>query len=318
VVEGETSSVPRMRLFVNLVRLQAGRAAEAHLDLYEWSRQGHCPSLARVLLAGLEAADGEYESARWALDRNLGEEHDPLSLQLMLLLDIDQQLSTSGANVAGFLANHFGHHAPTVSVLQTLEIDDQLDSERLPLELVDELAGSLAARPQLIPTLTEAQKRAPNPSRIELLRRAVLRILDELDEPRQGCESLAELSRLAGHQDDARRWARRGLAYKPYSAKLALMLDDLDPPMAELLDESQPAPGSSAPIEPQQPIEREVLAILEEVARQRPDWPDVQRAMILRCGHEGLWDEAHRHVDEWLARRPNDPWAQRTAQELAA
>ncbi len=292
----------RHRMLMQFARLQTGRRAMAQLDLHEWSRQANCPPAARVLLAWLFWQDGAADAARATLRRRPELEHDAQALQLRLLIELDANHANAADRVANRLRLRHGHDPQVRRFLHTLH-GPAPDERAMPtLAMIDELAGDLARRPRLIPTLVVAQRHRPNAGRIELLRRAMARIVDDLADPTDALAALAELAHLAGDADDARRWARRGLRRRPYAARLALLLDELA--------DAEPAESPQSGPPP--------VAILRQVAQTHPDYADVQHRLVMRYHRLGLGELARRQLGRWRRRRPADPLAQRTQRELAA
>jgi lipopolysaccharide biosynthesis regulator YciM len=284
----------RRQMLSLIARSRAGDLAGVELDLTDLARQPDCPAELRVLLASIQLDRGHIDDARRTLHQNLDQGGDALTSQMLLLLDLEEELPVSARQAAGYLAHGFARHGSTGQFLDSLELDA---TPMAPLELVDQLAAELLRKPQVIPTLVAAYRLEPRAERIELLRRALYRIVDEVEQPICIIESLAELAIIAGEADDARRWAQRGLRVDPYSARLALLLDDL-------------AGDSEADVR--------TLEALRRVSAAHPNYSDVRRALILRYQRSGLAELAARHAQNWLEQTPDHPMAQDTARELAA
>lgn len=286
------------RLMTNLVRLSAGQRHAAWLDLSGWAADHGCPAQARVMLAWLYCAEGRHDDARRAL-RQVDDTHEPIAKQLAMLLDLEDGAAPPRRDVAELL-HRYGDDPTTEWFARSLGLGRRRSSDEVPLNMVEQLADELLAEPGVIPTLTAAQRRQCEPDRVALLRRALVRIVNELPEPIVALEALAELSRLAGDLDDAVRWVQRGLQVAPYSAKLALMLDQLD------LDDSVDGLAANPRV------------ALERVASLRPNWADVQHALAHRYHHDGLNTHAVEHLYRWLMREPGHPLATEALEELAA
>ncbi|NBB83788.1 MAG: hypothetical protein GVY28_10325 [Alphaproteobacteria bacterium] len=288
----------RARLLQCLLQLQTGQRAAAHLALSAWSRQSRCPPQARVLAAWLDWQAGNVQIARARLQRHRAEQDDAQSDRLQLLIGLTEHMPRTGRQCADRLTARLGLHAPTWRFCRSLEVGESPDAVISP-DLVNALAEQLIGNLDLVRTLVVAQQCSPRPARIQLLRRALLRIVDRVDDATAVIEALAGLAELAGDANDARRWARRGLRQPPYSAPLALLLDRL----GEQAHSTQGAP---------------VAGVLHRLAREHPDWPDVQRALVLRLHADGRTHLARHHLKQWSGRAGDQPLVRRTEQELAA
>jgi tetratricopeptide (TPR) repeat protein len=218
---------------------------------------------------------------------------------MLMLMDLAEDLPAAAQRHATMLAHRFAHHQATASMLRSLGLSRQIDPAAVPLEMVDELAGQLLSRPHVIGSLIVAQKLKPNPARIELLRRALVRIVDDLAEPVEAMAGLGRLALLAGDRDEARRWARRGLKLQPLDVRLALLLNEAV---------EQPVDAGDEPI----------LDTMQRIAAARPGYPDVQRALIDRYHQAGRDHHARAHLQAWLDNQPDQPLAEQTRKELAA
>jgi len=294
------------RLLRLLLMMQTGRRAAAHLELTDWTRRADCPPAARVLTAYLHWRAGDAPAARRTLTPLTRERDHAPALRLAAVIElIDNQPAAAKTHLAR-LTQRFGHRPRTAALLRWLAPRGRHDQPVVRPELIDQLAAELLSRPEAIATLAAAQRWSPRAERLELLRRAIRRIVDDLAEPYPALEALAELSMLAGDLDAAERWAKRGLTIQPMSAKLALMLDRIDCAQAST------EPEAASPVKA-----IGSFGILRRVAESHPDYPDVQRALYHRYHRAGMAVLADRHLEQWLARRPNDRVAQRLAQEAA-
>jgi hypothetical protein len=301
-LEHEPAPSARRRLLLNLARAQSGRLAEAHLDLCEWSRCERCPAEALLLRAILDLQHSDSAAARAALQTSLDRSPDTLAWQMMTLLDLEPLTpSPQPLSSAAMLAHAFGHEAVVARWLASLDITAEQTAAQVPLPIIDQLAAQLLQHPFVIPTLVVAQRHEPRPHRIELLRRAIGRIVWELPDPVPAVEALAELSILSAQHDDARRWVHHGLRHRPYSASLALLLDRID-------RDTSPAATDAA----------QTLDVLRRAATAHSGYADLRRAVILNCNRQGLCDLASRKAQQWIDREPNHPLARQTLRELAA
>lgn len=286
------------RLLALWARTRASQTDLAHLDLLDWARAGDMPPVARIMLAVLQLGRGDRDAARATLAHR-ALDHDPLACQFRAVLDVMRgEAIAESRHIADLL-----HTAPSTTLgpkmLATMSIRPADLPAGVPRELVHQLTSQLSRRPGLIPTLVVAQRCQPRPHRIELLRRAIVRLVRELENPMPAIEALAELAMLAGDRDEAARWCRRGLKLQPYSAKLALLLDESDEGRAE---SAGPRP----------------LDVLKQAAAAQPNYPDVRRALILRYHRSGLRSLAERQARQWFDAQPGSELARRTLQELAA
>ncbi len=301
VLQRARQLTPRGRLLMHLLQMQTARCDLAHLELSGWSRQSTCPPRARLLTAWLDWRRTSADAARARLQRRGRQEDlpdDPQDDRLQLLIAWTQRMPHSGRHYADQLMARLGMHAPTQRFCRSLELTESQDATISP-DLVNALAEQLDAHQHLVPTLVAAQRVKPRPIRVQLLRRALRRIVDRVAEPLPIVEALAELAELAGDPGDAERWARRGLRQPPYSAKLALLLDRV-----------HDTPTAASPVS--------MAGILRQVARAHPDWPDVRRALVLRLKRDGRAAQARRQMQLWIERDSTHPLIARTQQELAA
>lgn len=260
-VEAHPRQTPRLKLLRLLLGCLTGRLEQSHLELAEWSRMDNCPPAARILLALLELDAGRPEAARRAIRRNLDRQLDPESLSLLILVDLMEDLPDATRQAAAKLGLWFGHCHPVPQLLTSLCLRRPARQAAPALEIIAQLAGELILEPRMITTLTVAQRCKPNASRIALLRRAIARIVNDLDDPVPALEAMAELSFLAGDEQMARAWAVRGLKHAPYSAPLALLLDRLG--------------------DAEENHEPQVIQTLQSILKQH-DYPDVRSALERR------------------------------------
>ncbi len=299
LVESADAQHAPTRLMANLVRLSAGQRYAAWLDLSDWAACDGCPPQARVLLAWLYCEEGRPDAAQRTL-AEVDTEHEPLARQLAMLIGMRHDGAAPTRRDMADLLHRFGDDPATEWFGRSLGLGRRRSSGEVPVNVVEQLADELLSEPGVIPTLVAAQRRRPEPDRVALIRRALVRIVDDLPEPIVAVEALAELSRLAADRDDALRWVQRGLNLAPYSAKLALMLDELE--RAGANDEPRISPRVA----------------LERVATLRPNWADVQHALAHRYNHDGLDTLAVEHLFRWLMREPGHPLATAALEELAA
>ncbi len=298
ILDAAPPANPRLRLLRHLLQLQTGRRDLAHMELSAWTREANCPTRARLLAAWLDWQRGQIDRARDRLQSNRQLTDDPQSERLQLLIELTQGMPHTARRCSDRLAGRLGLHAPTARFCRSLEIGESADATISP-DLVAALAERLREHVHLIPTLVAAQQASPRPIRIELLRRALMRIVETVPEPQSVIEGLTELANLSGDRHDVARWAIRGLRHPPYSARLALLLD-------RATESTQPTGQIS------------VASVLRELAQEHPDWPDVQRALVLRLHRSGRTALAQHHLRQWMAQSSDCELARRTHAELAA
>ena len=218
-LERAGSSLGSMRLLLQLARLQAGQREAAHLELHAWARLDSCPPQARQLLAYLEHQAGDDTSARLVLQRNLRHQLEPASLQMLWLIDRQDGLCDSAKRSAAVMAHRLSHHEPTRAFERLMGMGDRVPTQ-VPVEMIEQLAGELLEQPDVIVTLVAAQKNRMQSQRVELLRRSLRRIVEDVPQPLEAIVALAELAMLADDADDAKRWALRGLSRSDPTTKL--------------------------------------------------------------------------------------------------
>lgn len=301
----EPGNVSR-RLLRQLLRLYAGDAAGAHLALNEWTRHDDCPPGARTVAAWLHWRAGRPDAARRCLAPILRDPSNSRALRLAALIEQEAGQPAALSTQLSRLRSRFSHRPRSSAFLRAIDAEQTRESG-LSLDQIDQLAGELCARPDVIPTLVAAQRWKADAERIELLRRAIARIADTLVEPFDAIEGLAELSLQAGDLDEAQRWARRGLAIKPMSAKLALVLDQVDQAITATVNASVPETTTVG-----------AFGVLRRVAEAHPDYSDVLGALVQRYRRSGMDVLADRLLEKWLVRKPEDRIANGLASEAAA
>lgn len=290
----------KRRLLLALAQCQAGRRLQAELQLRKWNRDPQCPSEGRALLAWLELEKENAAAARRVLTPNLRHGPDALTCQMLLMMDIAEQLPRATRKAVAYLSHAFCHDPHIARWLDSFHIAPKIDHLEAPLELIERLAEQLLERPHMIRSLIVAQQHRPSLGRIDLLRRALVRIVDRLAEPVIAVESLARLAHIAGDIDEARRWTRHGLKLEPYSASLALLLDQLAD--ADQADDVSPRP----------------LQVLRRAVAAKPQYSDLRRALILRYQKAGLSAQASRNAQRWIKQQPDNALAMRTYTEIVA
>ena len=287
-----------------------GRLAAAEMELHEWLRgcEPDSPVLpsARYLLAALlgrRGADREAIAVLGPVHRSEAGGVGVDELKLAVTLLITAGLNDAATRAARELHSRFGHVARVEQWLLDLRVLSQRELPEVPAAAARELAGELLARPEVVTTLTYALKQDLHTQNLALLRAALptvaadLQTLGDQESLLAVYTSLAELALLADEEDEARRWAQRGLKLNPYSASLALVV-------AQVSDE--PAQAERA------------TDVLERVSRAHPTYPDVAAALIRRTRADGRIDDARLKLAQWQAREPDHPIAAQLYRELAA
>jgi len=210
---------------------------------------------------------------------------------MLWLIDRQTGLRDTARQFAAIMAHRLSHHEPTRAFERLMGLGDLVPTV-VPVEMIDQLAAELLDQPDVIASLVAAQKCRMQSQRVELLRRALARIVDDLPRSLDAVVALAELSLLADDVDDARRWARRGLRADPYHAKLALILDQTERRAGLALSpkprQSESFPGASAALGSSAlgsgtlgsgSSSDEARPALRRVADRYPDYRDVRAAL---------------------------------------
>ncbi|MEM6458874.1 MAG: hypothetical protein AAF710_05725 [Planctomycetota bacterium] len=259
---GMNDSEPRDTLLRLREMAVTGRLAEAELELHAWCRRGG-PTEARTLLAALLARRGDHDAALEVLgqpQRTSPKQLDPEATRLTIAVLLTAGRDDEARRLAAWFYHLRGDDPAVARWVRLMDVPGLTQLPDTPDATVERLAHELAASPQVVPSLVHAQKQAPRTRTISLLRAAVARITPDFegrDELIYLTQALAELAHLVGDDDDARRWAHRGLRLHPFNAALALLLGRLED------DEAVGPPAAE---------------ILKRVALRFPHYPDVQRA----------------------------------------
>ncbi|MEO1236462.1 MAG: hypothetical protein AAFX76_06700 [Planctomycetota bacterium] len=243
-----------------------GRLAEAELELHAWCRRGGPPA-ARVLLAALLARRDDFAAAREVLgqpQRTQPQAMDPAQAKLAVAVLLRSGLDDEARRLSAWLYHLHGHDPDVAQWVTLMDVPGLTELPAVPDATVERLTDELAADPEVVPSLVYATKHAPRTKPISLLRAAIARATARFEgEPvmEQLTQALAELAMLAGDEDDARRWAHRGLRINPFNAVLAMLLGQLED------DEAVGPPAAET---------------LKRVALKFPHYPDVQAAYARR------------------------------------
>lgn len=284
-----------------------GNLAAAQLALHEWSRQADCPGEARVLLASLLVHQGQLDAALAVLHVPPSAEFsqipaavDPELGRMLVAVLTQADLLQSAARQAAQCFHQLGSRQRMADWLQAVDAPGFSDLSTRPDEEIDTLAAQLSGSLELLPSLVAAQKASPQVHDIMLLRDAINRMSPHAQDDHEMlnlCQAAAELALLVNDQDDARRWAYRGLKIHPLCASLALVI---------VQTQGDPSMGPSA------------SQVITQVADTFLHYPDVQAAAV-RCQFAaGQVDEARLRLRDWLIREPHQKLASELARELAA
>ena len=293
---------PEQRLARLCEECITGCVAAAELELHHWQRQEHTPTAAKVLLAALLARRGRLDDALTVLPRKrqLRTDDDQLAAQTLITVLVAADLKDAAAHMLRQLHDDLGHKESVADWLRLMQMPGTSGLPRLSCATVDHLAAELLCQPELIPSLVHAQRLDPDAGTVAMLREAIARVaLHDFDEGTKLmiCQAMAQLSRLAGEDEDACRWARHGLKVNPYSASLAMELSCASNDKTSQSDTAE---------------------VLERACKAHPEYPDLHRALIL-CEHKhGNTESARLQLAQWLDRQPGHPIAVKLAEELAA
>jgi hypothetical protein len=234
------------------------------LELCDWRREKDCPQSVSVLQACLSAAEGDWHEATRLLGDNWGFKTDADWLTLRLACAVMTGDTAKAERTARELHRQYGHDTAVRGWLAAMDPTGLGAQAGWSTSAVDSLAEQLMGRWDLIEAITFAQEHRPRSGMLSLLRRALARLIRPASGQRDAelvlCRSLAKLAMLSGDDEDARRWAERGLKLDPYQASLALVLSWVD-------DAQQPGRAVEA---------------LRTVAYKHPGYRDIAAA-IRRC-----------------------------------
>lgn len=279
----------------------SGALAGAELELHAWARHKDCPGEARVLLASALVCRGQLQDAlavlhpqidlaRYRFDQQLG--------KMLVAVLVEADMAQSAQRVAGLCFDQLGRQG---QMADWLEATDAPGFGQLGVQseaTIEELAQELTASFELIPSLVAVQEIELDLSTAALLRDALYHMTPHTFDQSHSLTlnlALARLSLILEDQDEARRWAYRGLRIDPLNASLALIL-------ARVQGDASIGPDSAV--------------ILGKVADAFPHYPDIQAAAI-RCEQAlGHGKRARIRLNDWLVRDPQEKLAQKLAREM--
>lgn len=282
-------------------------ATAAELELTEWQHDPDCPDEALLLLAALHARMGQAHDAASVLKRI-----DPThvvaddALRLLAAVMVTQGWTEAARQATQTLFHEHGFSAPVKRWIELMRLPGSESLSATPTATTEHLAVELLHDLTVIPSLVGGLRCAPEAGQVRLLRDAIQCIERDVSQPRDQLTIYAaagELALLDNAPDDARRWAKRGLAVDPYNATLALLLNRA----AEALE--QPARDTDS---------QEALESLRTAAQRHPGYPDVRAALIRREFVSGDRDAAQQRLLDWLKQQPDHPIATELHREQAA
>jgi len=228
------SSPASLRLLRIMCLLQAGARAEAQLELADWSRHGALPLQGQLLSALLDWQSGDVATATHALREAAmqaeGVDAPWAQLMLVLVAAAQGQWDRATARAQSLIESKDGLTEREIAiVLDSLRLGRPVDPEQQRHERIEQMASELPTSAHLIEPIIEAQRRQLDVPVAEELLEALEKAFDQMNEHRAtAAEAMARLHDLLGHDDLARRWARRALALNPMSARMALLLNELN------------------------------------------------------------------------------------------
>jgi hypothetical protein len=220
-----------LRLLRAACLVQTGRKAEAHSDLMSWSRKSIAPLDARLMLGLLEWEMGDDHAATLALLRNLRHLEDPRTLELLVLIAVQQGRPQQIALWSRRLreCSAFGAGSSYLKLLFcSLLLESRSDRERQPTaDQVGLLAAEITAAEQVIPALVEAQRRSPQRDVAMLLAQSIEYAYGDLTNQVAASESLARLALILDDAEAAARWADRAQALSPDAVSLTILAREM-------------------------------------------------------------------------------------------
>ncbi len=276
---------------------RVGRQADAELELYAWHRQGDAPAAASVTLAALLARRQAWQEALDVLEEVDADASHRRDLLQLSLLSLDQTAERPGA--VEQIGERTGAEPRVRRRLAMLgyPVSEPESAGTVVGGWSAKLVDQLAAEPRLIPALVASAKQSGE--HVALLRQVIGGAADRIADPQQfvgACKAMTDLAMIASDDQDARRWAHKGLEINPYHAHLALVL-------AQLKDSA----GRPA-----------ATTVLARVVNRHPKYPDVQAALIRRTAADGDVTEAKTRLERWRQRDPDHHLVARIQRELAA
>jgi hypothetical protein len=226
------------RLLRIMCLLHSGARTQARLQLTEWlprtlGNGSDMPDEAKLLLALLEWHEGDIEAAGNLL-RDVAEGTDDnivrwAQMTLILLAAARGQWDRATARSRTLAESDNGLSEREIALmLDSLRLGRPVDPEQQRHERIEQMARELPDAAHLIEPIVEAQRRQFDQPVAEELYEALDKAFTHMGEHQAvAAEAVARLGVLLGQHDDAVKWARRGLALNPMSARLVLLLNEL-------------------------------------------------------------------------------------------
>jgi hypothetical protein len=196
-----------LRLLRAVCQLSLGRRQETHMDLQQWSGRAAAPMQARVLLALLEWKSGDERAALAALQRNLRQIEDPLTLLVLGLIGTAQQRNAWAVQWFDRLRAIDLNSPSSRTVEFVLRTIDHRQAQKPSPAAVERqiriLSAELTANEHVIPVLVESQRLHPDEHQQALLAAAIERAMPSLDDLASAKAALEQLERAAGDETKA-------------------------------------------------------------------------------------------------------------------
>jgi len=271
-----------------------------------WSHEADCPDEALFLLAALHAQRDEADEAvalikRVRPDTTVGQRAVKLLISVMTTKEWTEAARTAAVRL--FDAQGFHNHVK--AWLSLMRVPGSSDLPSTPRASVEHLAVELLEDLSILPSIVAGITLAHSRDDLELLRESLQRIERDIcthEEQLTLYTAAAELALLDQANEDAQRWASRGLMIAPYNAKLALLLN-------------QAAASHSFRADTNTDL---VLQSLRDAAEKHPAYPDVRAALIRREFVCGDVEAAKSRLSAWLSEEPGNPLALELDREQAA
>jgi tetratricopeptide (TPR) repeat protein len=227
-------NAPRsLRLLRVMCQIRSGARMDAQLALADWARHGDVPIDGRLLAALLEWHAGEITNATHML-RDAAHQADDeharwAQLMLVLIAAAQGQWDRATARAKTLIERDEALTEREMAItLDSLRLGTPIDPEQQRHERIEQMASDLPTHAHLIEPLVEAQRRQLDVPVAEELLEALRKAFAVMGEHQaSAAEGIARLNHMLGERDQARTWAKRGLALNPMSARLVMLLNEL-------------------------------------------------------------------------------------------
>ncbi len=245
MTEHEQGTEPELNahLLLNVCRCQAGRKAEAVVDLYAWERDEKTADTGRVLLSLLLNAEGDTQTAQRILTNDSSETMHASSTALAQVLAL---LNRGEVPEARRLARQMMSHR---GELQRLGLLEETNAD---FDETANLGDEITENETILKSLSAGLICGGQRSDLLLLARGIERALPRLHEPVIGIECLGDLYHSAGRAREARLWILRGIRDYPASTCLQELLLRLPDETITVISANspEPAPAEDAVVVP--------------------------------------------------------------------